>query len=142
MAPQGVFPMRYRPRFSLLLMTLLAVYGQVNKSNLTGVIHDASGSAVPNVALKLINTGTGAVREELSDTTGLYRFTLVDFGIYRLEAASPGFRKFIREGIELQTGQTSTVDITLEVGTQTESVTVTADSLLLRTETGSMGTSV
>ena len=136
---------RVRLRFRLaplLIAFLFPVYGQVNKSNLTGVIHDPSGSAVPNVALKLINTATGTVREEASDSSGLYRFTLVDFGVYRLEAAAPGFRNFIREGVELQTGQTTTVDITLEVGTQTDSVTVTAESPLLRTETGSMGNSV
>jgi hypothetical protein len=129
-------------RFVLLCVVLLPLWGQVNKSNLTGVIHDASGSAAPNVALRLTNIGTGAVRQEVTDASGLYRFTLIDFGQYRLEAEAPGFHKFIREGIALETGQTTTVDITLEVGTQTESVTVTAESPLLRTETGSLGTSV
>jgi hypothetical protein len=123
-------------------MPLIPAFSQVNKSNLTGVIHDTSGSAIPRVALKPINTGTGVVREETSDASGLYRFTLVDFGVYRLEAEAAGFRRFIRDGIGLETGQTTTVDITLEVGTQTESVTVTAESPLLRTETGSLGTSV
>jgi hypothetical protein len=126
-------------RTLLLFACLFPIYGQVNKSNLTGVIHDPSGSAVPKVALKLINTSTGMVRDETSDDSGLYRFTLVDFGVYRLEVEAPGFRKFIREGIEMQTGLTTTVDITLELGTQTESVSVTAESPLLRTESGSLG---
>src|SRR3954447_13151364 len=107
--------MRACSRFVLLFVFLfsLVVFAQVNKSNLTGVIHDPTGSAIPRVALRLINTATGAVREEVSDTTGLYRFTLVDFGVYRLQAEAPGFRSFIREGIALETGQTTTVDITL-----------------------------
>src|SRR5262245_8616784 len=132
----------HKSRLFLLLACLLPLHGQVNKSNLTGVIHDPTGSAVPRVSLRLINTGTGAVRGEISDATGLYRFILVDFGIYRLQAEAPGFRSFVREGIALETGQTTTVDITLEVGAQTESITVTAESPLLRTETGSLGATV
>ena len=129
-------------RVWMLLVFSSPLYGQVNKSNLTGVIHDPSGSVAPRVSLRLINTSTGVGREEVSDASGLYRFTLVDFGSYRLEAEAPGFRKFVRGGIELQTGQTTTIDINLEVGAQTDTVTVTAESPLLRTETGSLGTSV
>src|SRR4051812_32859324 len=129
-------------RICLVVACLVPLYGQVNKSNLTGVIHDPSGAPIPRVGLRLVSTATGVVREEVSDSSGLYRFTLVDFGAYRLEAEATGFRKFIREGIALETGQTTTVDITLEVGTQTESITVTAESPLLRTETGSLGATV
>src|SRR5262249_19628493 len=107
-----------------------------------GVVHDATGSSVANAAMKLVNTRTGAVREENTDGSGLYRFTLLDYGEYRLEAEMRGFKKFIREGIRLETGETTTVDITLEVGTQSDAVTVTAESPLLRTETGALGTSV
>jgi hypothetical protein len=132
----------HRSRVFLFLAFLFPLCGQVNKSNLTGVIHDPTGSAIPRVALRLINTGTGAVRDEISDATGLYRFTLVDFGVYRLQAEAHGFRTFIREGISLETGQTTTVDMTLEVGSQSETITVTAESPLLRTETGSLGATV
>ena len=119
---------KHHSRVFLFFAFLLPLYGQVNKSNLTGVIHDPAGAAIPRVALRLISTGAGVAREEVGDATGLYRFTLVDTGVYRLEAEAAGFRKFIREGIALETGQTTTVDVTLEVGTQTESVTVTAES--------------
>ena len=115
---------------------------QVNKSNLTGVVQDSSGAAVPGVAMHLINVGTGATRNETTDATGLYRFTLLDYGTYRLEAEHPGFKTITREPIELETGQTTTVDLTLEVGTTSQSLQVTAESPLLRTETGSMGTTV
>jgi len=115
---------------------------QVNKSNLTGIVRDATGAAVPQVAIKLTNTGTGAVRSELSDASGFYRFTLVDRGKYRLEAEHPGFKRFRQDDVELQTGETTTIDISLTVGEVAESVTVTAESALLRTETGAIGTTV
>ena len=115
---------------------------QVNKSNLIGVIQDTSGAAVPGATIRLSNVGTGAVRTETTDPTGLYRFTLMDFGTYRLEAEHAGFKKVVREAIQLETGQTTTVDITLSVGELKESVQVTAESPLLRTETGGTGTTV
>ncbi len=122
---------------------LLAVaFGQVNKSNLTGVVYDASGSAIPGASLRLLNTATGAERQAASDATGLYRFTLLDFGTYRLEIEAGGFKKFVRDGILLETGETTTLNITMELGQLTESVTVTGESPLLRTETGALGTSV
>ena len=71
-------------------VTVLACTGflaaQVNKSNLTGIVRDTSGAAVPEVTIKLTNVETGAVRMEASDGSGFYRFTLVDRGAYRMEA--------------------------------------------------------
>jgi hypothetical protein len=128
--------------FLLLLAAALTASAQVNKSNLTGVARDASGAAVPGVAIKLINTGTGAVRNETTDNTGLYRFTLLDFGGYRLEAERDGFKKFVRERLQLLTGETITIDFTMELGQLTESVTISAEASLLRTETGAVGTAV
>ena len=115
---------------------------QVNKSNLTGIVRDATGAAVPSVAIKLTNTSTGAVRTELSDASGFYRFTLVERGVYRLEAERPGFKRFRHDDVELQTGETTTVDVTLTLGEVAESVTVTGESAVLRTETGALGTTV
>lgn len=117
-------------------------YAQVNKSNLTGVVQDSSGAPIPGVVIRLTNVGTGADRTETTDTTGLYRFTLLDYGVYRLEAAGAGFKKSVRESIRVETGQTTTVDVTMTLGEVTESVEVTAESPLLRTETGSSGTTV
>jgi hypothetical protein len=134
--------MRYSALPALLLACAVCACAQVNKSNLTGLVSDPSGAAVPAAAMRLVNTGTGAVRQETTDPTGFYRFTLLDFGIYRLEVERTGFKKFVRGGIQLQTGETTTVDVTLEVGELAESVTVTAESPLLRTETGSLGATV
>src|SRR5712692_1077311 len=126
----------------IVLVCCVSAFAQVNKSNLTGIVRDPSGSAVPGVHIRLVNTGTGAAREEVSDNTGLYRFTLLDFGMYRIEAEATGFKKFVRDGIQLQTGETITVDVALEVGQMTESVTVTAEASALRTETGAIGATV
>src|SRR4051812_23701472 len=98
------------------LLSVLIFYGviaaaQVNKSNLTGIVHDATGAGVADVNIRLTNTETGAVRNETTDSSGFYRFTLLDRGNYRLEAEKSGFKRFQRDAVEMQTGETTTVDI-------------------------------
>src|SRR5581483_11262175 len=117
-------------------------WAQVNMSNLIGVVRDSTGAAVPGVTIKITNTGTGAVRQEITDDTGLYRATLLEVGKYTVEAEKPGFQKLLKEGIQLQVGETTTVDLTLEVGGLSQSVTVSAEAELLRTETGSIGSTL
>ena len=126
---------------TLAALTVVAL-AQVNKSNLTGIVRDSSGGAVPEVTIQLTNTATGTVRREQSDSSGFYRFTLLDRGAYRLEAERVGFKRFRQEQVELATGETTTIDISLSVGEVAESVTVSADAAVLRTETGALGTTV
>src|ERR671917_2200796 len=111
------------------IRTLAALVGlaslatsQVNKSNLTGIVRDASGAPVAEAKITLTNTETGTSRAEVSDDSGFYRFTLLDRGIYRLTAERPSFKRFQRDGVELQTGETTTVDVTLTLGEVAESV--------------------
>ncbi|MBS1829747.1 MAG: TonB-dependent receptor [Acidobacteria bacterium] len=125
---------------ALLLSTCLR--GQVNKSNLTGIVRDSSGAGVPDVSIKLTNVDTGIARTESSDASGFYRFTLVDRGVYRMEAERQGFKRFTQGGVELLTGETTTIDISLALGQIAESVTISGEAALLRTETGALGTTV
>jgi hypothetical protein len=119
-----------------------SVSAQVNKSNLAGVVRDPSGAPVVGTVVKVTNTGTGAVRQEQTDTSGLYRFILLDHGLYRIEASQSGFKRFVLDNVQLQTGETITADITLELGQLTDAVTVTGEATLLRTETASLGNTV
>ena len=99
-------------RQNIFVVVFLAFAGlvsaQVNKSNLTGIVRDGTGAAIPGVTIKLASVGTGAVRTETSDTSGFYRFTLIDRGVYRLEAEHAGFKQFRQDSVELQTGETTT----------------------------------
>jgi hypothetical protein len=142
---------RHCSRINLLTRTLLLIvvvwfpsasWGQVNKSNLVGVVRDSSGAPIPGVSIRAVNAATGATRQEVTDETGLYRFTLLDYGLYRLEAQLEGFKQFVQDRVQLATGETTTIDIMLSVGDLSESVQVTAESPLLRTETGALGMTV
>lgn len=134
--------MRLHVLAAVLVAFAASASAQISKGNLTGIVTDPSGSAVPRATLRLVNTGTGAERTEQSDSSGIYRFMTLDAGSYRVEVESTGFKKFIREGIELRVGETTTVDIQLAMGQSAESVTVTAESPLLRTESASLGNTV
>ncbi len=132
-----------RNRLAVLSFVLvLGLPGQVNKSNLVGVVKDSSGSAVPGAIVKITDTGTGAVRQEVTDNTGLYRATLLDVGTYSVEAEKAGFKKIMKQGVLLPVGETVTVDFTLEIGAVAETLTISARSELLRTETGSVGSTL
>jgi hypothetical protein len=124
--------------FALSTMAL----GQVNKANLTGVVRDSSGGIVAGAVVRLVDLGTQAARTEPTGADGIYRFLLVDLGTYRLEVAQPGFKKFSRSGVQLNAGETTTTDVTLELGEITETVNVQGEASILRTETGSVGTTV
>ncbi|MFN7922720.1 MAG: TonB-dependent receptor [Bryobacteraceae bacterium] len=129
----------------LLTATLVAaglLFAQVNKSNLTGIVRDSTGAAVPGALIKITSVDTGIARTETSDNSGFYRFTLIDRGVYKLDAEHAGFKRFRQDGVELQTGETTTIDITLQLGEVAESVTVTGEAALLRTETGALGTTI
>jgi hypothetical protein len=126
----------------LIFVLALGASAQVNKSNLVGVIRDSSGAAAPGVTVKIINTGTGAVRQEVTDDSGLYRASLLDVGTYTVEAEKTGFKKLVKPGVLLPVGETVMVDFALEVGALAETVTVSAAGEQLRTETGSIGSTL
>ncbi len=127
---------------AILAMAPVAAFAQVNKSNLTGIVRDSSGGTVAGAAVRLVNVETQTARTEPTDSDGIYRFLLVDLGTYSLEVAQPGFKKFTRSGILLNAGETTTTDVTLELGEVTETVNVQGEASILRTETGSIGTTV
>jgi len=95
-------------------------------ASLLGNVTDASGAAVPGATIVAINTATNVKTETRSDGTGRYVITPLQPGVYTLEATAPGFKKFVRTGIELAVAQQARVDIAMEVGEITERITVEA----------------
>src|SRR6185369_16063328 len=102
-------------------------------------VTDSSQSAVVGAVARLTKTDTAVVLEATTNATGQYRFLFLNPGAYRLTVEMAGFRQFERTGIALQVGQSANVDVTLQVGAQTESVTVTGEAVLLETEKGDRG---
>jgi hypothetical protein len=124
---------------SLLILALLIAIpaiAQSDRGTITGTVSDPVGAAVPMASVTATNALTGAVYETRTTETGNYTLPSLPVGIYDLTAEAPGFGKFTQKGIGIQIVQTVRIDVKLQVGSTSESVTVTADAPLLKTEDG------
>ena len=115
---------------------------QSDRGTITGTISDPAGAVVADAALEAKNSETGAAYQAASTATGNYTIAQLPAGTYELSAAVPGFKKYVRQGLTVQVAQVLRVDVALEVGAATESVTVQGDAPLLKTETGDLSHNV
>ncbi len=109
---------------------------------LTGTVTDPSGAAVPNVTVTLTNADTNQSRTATTGTDGAYKFTLLPPGTYRVRFAAAGFKTSDVGGVVINVTETPVLDRALDVGAQSEQVTVEASAETLQTATSSLGTTV
>jgi Carboxypeptidase regulatory-like domain len=100
--------------------------GQGLFASLTGIVSDPSGAVVPGASVKLINEASGSVRVTTTDASGYYSFTSVIVGnfTYKLTVEAQGFSTYEATGLSLLGGQKRNVNVTLRVGTTTQTVEV------------------
>jgi len=113
--------------------------GQEFRSTVSGLISDAQGAAIANAKVETKQAQTGAVFQTVSGTDGQYALPFLPPGDYVITISAQGFKRFTREGIRVSTNQRIPLDVTLEIGSVTETVTVTAETPLLQTATASSG---
>jgi hypothetical protein len=113
----------------LVLATSLAILAQSDRGTITGTIVDPAGAIVPNAPIEIRNVENGAVYQAASSATGNYTLAQLPAGQYELS-------------ITVGVAQTFRVDVALEVGSATESVTVTEAAPLLKTESGELSHTV
>jgi hypothetical protein len=118
------------------------IRAQIGTATITGRVTDPAGAAVPNVAVSVVQTETNFSFPATTNADGLFRVQSLQPGTYRLTFDANGFKRIVREGVSLRTGETLEVNIGLEVGQVNESVTVTTAMPLLETENSSQGTVV
>jgi Carboxypeptidase regulatory-like domain len=106
---------------------------------IAGTVTDASGAAISDATVSLTNLGTSEKRTIQTGASGEYTFVNIRPANYRIEAEKSGFKKFVREPVVVEIESGNRVDIALQVGSQTETVEVTAETPLLQTETQSLG---
>lgn len=97
---------------------------------------------MPGVDVTATNTLTNETRTATTNEMGSFTFLNLSLGVYRVQAALPGFKTGIREGIELSLNRNARVDFKLELGELAQSVTVQADASLVEATTNEMGTLV
>jgi len=117
-------------------------FAQGDRATITGTISDPAGAVVANAPIEAKNTQTGAVYQAASTATGNYTLSQLPVGSYEVTVAVPGFKRYVRQNIVLQVAQVLRQDISLEVGSAAEAVTVSADVTLLKTESGELSHNV
>ena len=117
----------------ILLVGALSPLAAQN-SEISGRVLDASKAAVGGAQITLTRTDTGDRRSTVSSTEGYYTYPLLFAGTYEVSVTKEGFQKENRTGITVETGQVSTVDVDLVVGSVTQTVNVATTVPLLQEE--------
>jgi hypothetical protein len=125
-------------RFFIVLACLFfaaTAYGQ--NGSITGTITDSSGAVAPGVSVEAKNAETGATFQGGTSNTGNYVIS-VPAGNYSLTVSATGFKKYVRSNLVVTTASDTRLDVALEVGAINDTVTVTSDAPLLKTESGEL----
>jgi len=132
--------MRFSLRVSLwaLALVLLAVpvafaQSQATTGLIQGSVQDESGAAVPGVAIAMTNTATSFTRTVISDASGRFRSPQMVLGPYTVTATLEGFATLVREGLELQLGQSLNLTFEMQLSAVGEEITVTGAAPLIET---------
>lgn len=125
--------------FGVAVLGLTVLNAQVDTGSITGTVADASGAVVSGAKVTLTNEGTGASVTTTTGSDGVYKFSPVKVGSYKLEATSQGFQTTTQSGIQVNIGSNVGLNFTLKPGSQTETVEVTGAAPVLQTEDASVG---
>ena len=121
-----------------VLVVASSAAAQTFTGGLRGAVKDANG-VIPGVTVQLVNEGTGAAREAVSNDEGLYNFAAVPPGVYTVRATLTGFKTYEQKAVRVAAQQFVTVDVTLEVGALEETITVTGEAPLIDTANATGG---
>jgi hypothetical protein len=102
-------------------------------------VTDSSGAVIPQAIIAVVNTATSFRSETITSAEGSYYVPYLNPGNYQVTAEAAGFKRYVHDGLVVRTGETPRVDITLELGATTESITVSGAAPLLATETAVAG---
>src|SRR4051812_16336020 len=104
------------------------------RGSISGTVTDSTCAVVAGDAIKLVNTGTDMLFTAETTSAGLYRRLFFNPGGYRLSAAESGFKTFDGDNIVLHVAQSAGIGTALQVGAQSESVTIISERALLEVE--------
>ncbi len=108
-------------------------------SQVSGIVRDASGGALPGAEVTITKIDTGAVRTTVTAADGSYVLPNLPVGPYQLKVVLQGFTTYIQDGIILQVSTNPQINVSLAVGTVSEEVTVVANSTLIETHSTGVG---
>ena len=129
--------MRLFPGFKSLLCVLagaFALLAQSDRGTITGTVTDSQGAVIPNARIVVTNGQTAAESVTVTTATGNYTVPQLPAGPYLMTVEVNGFKKYDQKNIVVQSAQTERIDVVMQIGSSSETVTVTAEAPLLKTE--------
>jgi len=130
--------MRIKTIVALAGLVTAALFAQ-ERGVYSGKVTDPQGSAIPGATVIATEIRTGTKTTATSEATGAYSLPFLAPGEYEITVDAPGFKRFLRRGLTLSAGETPVIDVSMELGAASESVTVTGDAPLIQTANASTG---
>jgi hypothetical protein len=134
-------------RLILCLLAFFAFTGrmvnaQVLYGSLTGNVSDPTSAPVPGAHVEAVNQDTNVKTEIDTDVHGVYRFTELQAGAYRVTVTAKSFRTFVVTNVQVQVSGVRRVDVTLSISAATDSVQISADAVVLQTDKADIHTEI
>ena len=114
------------------ILALSLANAQTDRGSITGLIIDPGGSPVPGANVVVLNLATGGRFPTTSTETGSYTLPSLPSGSYSVSVEHTGFKQFVQKPVQVEVAQTIRVDVKLEMGATSESITVAADASMLQ----------
>src|SRR3954451_3693405 len=133
-----------KTKLASILVILLALTGilsaQDTRGAISGRVTDPSGAVIPGASVVVENTAMGLRTAIKTNQDGYYQALFLPPGPYKIEAVAQGFKKALRDKLEVRVADRLEINLALEVGASEQSVTITAEAPIMSTETASAGT--
>jgi hypothetical protein len=125
-----------------LLLFSLPLFSQTNQGTIQGGVFDQTGGAIAGATVTVIDVARGVSRPLATDSAGAYVAPNLIPGMYTVRGEAKGFQTLERSNILLEVGQTTRVDLVLQPGAQTQTITVSAESVTINTSDATLGGTV
>jgi hypothetical protein len=122
------------------LWTNAAVAQSLTSGDITGIVADPSGAAISNAEVTLKNNATGTTQTHTTNDQGAYRFSLLSPGAYTVSVSAPNFQ-VTQQNASVTVGQTTTVNLQVQLASATQTVEVTAGGDVVQTQNADLTTS-
>jgi hypothetical protein len=141
MTSPGKFNVVSRLCFCLLVILFASAVAlaQAGRGTVSGTVTDPGGAVVPGAQVKLSNKATGVTLHTVTSGAGLYTFISLNPGVYEVTASQKGFANVVQGNVTVDVDQTTTVNIVLQVGATTETVTVKEGVELVEASNSTVG---
>src|SRR5579864_9316472 len=128
--------------FAAICICSLPLMSQEVSAGITGRVTDPSGSAIVNANVTAKDLVRSTEWDTKTNEDGIYAFPRIPAGDYQVRVEANGFKAFVQASLHLDVNQRARLDVPMEVGAVSESVSVTADAALLQTDTTQVGTEI